>query len=129
MIKITKIITLILVTFNSYSQDFINVPRIFDGQFQTSVLTKIERNPSFFEEKVSESDVQNYWVVYSDRENNYFYENANGRKKTEKANFLQGFLVNEVKGHWLHLFDMINFEDVGWIKSSNLILSQYSLLT
>ncbi len=129
MTKIIKLLIPIFFAVTTYSQDFLTIPVVFNQQFQTSILKEIERSPSYFESIIKNTKVDNYWVVYSDREDNYFYDNANGNKKGVKAKYLQAFLVSEFQGNWLHLYDYIELEELGWVHSSKLLLSTYSLLT
>lgn len=117
-----------LVSIITNAQDFLTVPDVFNKQCKTSFIKSIGNGTKSLEGLSSKS--QRYWVVYSDRGDNQFYSNHHSSSKNNlKASFMQGFYVKNTNGNWLHLFEMIDETDMGWMKADKLLLSNYSLIT
>lgn len=83
------------------------------------------------------------WIVFSDRDENYTYQNPGGKVKYKKTNFLDPFFVIGVKGDYLKLVkydpsiiensilsskfkDRKKAEYYGWIHKSRVILNRYT---
>jgi hypothetical protein len=123
-----KILLLLVISNLVYGQDFMTVPDVFDKQCKTSFIKSIESETTTLDNLNSRS--QRYWIVYSDRDDNSFYANHHSNSKNNKnASFMQGFYVKNTNGSWLHLVDVIDEVDYGWMHSKNLLLSLYSLKT
>jgi len=123
-----KILLLLVISNLVYGQDFMTVPDVFDKQCKTSFIKSIESETTTLDNLNSRS--QRYWIVYSDRDDNSFYSNHHSNSKNNKnASFMQGFYVKNTNGSWLHLVDVIDEVDYGWMHSKNLLLSLYSLKT
>ena len=119
---------LLLISSFAYSQEFKSIPDVFNKQCSSSLMEGIQNSEINLAELPSTLS-NKYWIVYSDRNDNSFYNKPNESPKAIKASFMQGFLVKEVKNNWLHLFDSLEEEDYGWIKADKLLLSLYSLKT
>ena len=123
-----KILLLLVISNLVYGQDFMTVPDVFDKQCKTSFIKSIESETTTLDNLNSRS--QRYWIVYSDRDDNSFYSNHHSNSKNNKnASFMQGFYVKNTNGSWLHLVDVLDEVDYGWMHSKNLLLSLYSLKT
>ena len=123
-----KILLFLVISNLVYGQDFMTVPDVFDKQCKTSFIKSIESETTTLDNLNSRS--QRYWIVYSDRDDNSFYSNHHSNSKNNKnASFMQGFYVKNTNGSWLHLVDVVDEVDYGWIHSKNLLLSLYSLKT
>ena len=123
-----KILLFLVISNLVYGQDFMTVPDVFDKQCKTSFIKSIESETTTLDNLNSRS--QRYWIVYSDRDDNSFYSNHHSNSKNNKnASFMQGFYVKNTNGSWLHLVDVVDEVDYGWMHSKNLLLSLYSLKT
>jgi hypothetical protein len=123
-----RILLLLVISNLVYGQDFKTVPDVFDKQCKTSFIKSIESETISLDNLKSRS--QRYWIVYSDRDDNSFYSNHHSNSTNNKnASFMQGFYVKNTSGGWLHLVDVLDEIDYGWIHSKNLLLSIYSLKT
>ena len=123
-----RILLLLVISNLVYGQDFKTVPDVFDKQCKTSFIKSIESETISLDNLKSRS--QRYWIVYSDRDDNSFYSNHHSNStNNKKASFMQGFYVKNTSGSWLHLVDVLDEIDYGWIHSKNLLLSIYSLKT
>jgi hypothetical protein len=123
-----KILLFLVISNLVYGQDFMTVPDVFDKQCKTSFIKSIESETTTLDNLNSRS--QRYWIVYSDRDDNSFYSNHHSNSKNNKnASFMQGFYVKNTNGSWLHLVDVLDEVDYGWMHSKNLLLSLYSLKT
>ena len=123
-----RILLLLVISNLVYGQDFKYVPDVFDKQYKTSFINSIESETISLDNLKSRS--QRYWIVYSDRDDNSFYSNHHSNSTNNKnASFMQGFYVKNTSGGWLHLVDVLDEIDYGWIHSKNLLLSIYSLKT
>jgi hypothetical protein len=129
MNKIIKLLLVFLISNSVLSQDFKTVPDAFNKQCKSSFIKSIENGNKSLNDISKKTSTDLYWIVYSDRKNNDFYSEKNGSSNSKTASFLQGFFVQEVSGNWLHLIEMIEEVDMGWIKADKLILSNFSLIT
>lgn len=121
----------------SYSDDgYLYVPDIFDTYCKESFIKDINKGNITIDLTAKS---QRLWIVFSDRSNNNLYTKPikGARKKSDdKLSFMERLVVKEVKGNWLHVYSLIyqkngiieNNKERGWVSSSNLILSQYSVL-
>jgi hypothetical protein len=111
---------------------FYATPKILLDYCKATDLDKIYSGEKLV--KDLEQSPGNEWIVYSDRANNKVYHDPNGNVKSNvKLTFLQPLLVKEVQGEWLLVFKKTDvysgeYEELGWIKCSNLILNSYALL-
>lgn len=129
------IVILLLGTHITYSQSlcadgFLSTPDVFASYCKTSYIKKIDQGK--IDLRTLSSKEQTCWRVFSDRENNPIYSKPifdGGRKLQGKSlTFMEPLLVKEVKKNWLRVYSPDEENDLGWISSKNVILSQFAQL-
>ena len=110
-----------------FSQNWKTIPDAFVGQCQQSFLDDIYKGVISLNSLSSRS--QEYWVVYSDRENNRLKNSANGSNNGSKLKYMEPLYVKAVKDNWLHVYGFEDEEEKGWIQARFLVLSSWSLRT
>ena len=121
------IVVFILSTATLFSQNWKTIPDAFDGQCQQSFIDDVNRGSISLNTLPSRS--QEFWIVYSDRENNRLKNKANGSNNGEKLKYMEPLYVKAVKDNWLHVYGFQDEEEKGWIEARFLVLSNWSLRT
>ena len=112
-----------------FPQNFLTTPDFFTSQCKQSDLDKINSGEKDLNEYFINSKNEQYWVVYSDRENNRLKNRANGSNNGSVLAYMEALYVKEVSGNWLHVYGYENEDEKGWIEAKYLLLSLYSLKT
>ena len=125
-----KFLTYLFLSFflTAFADDkFLKIPKEFNKSCQAQYIEKIN-NGAISLESLDYTFAQRDWIVYSDRSNNILFNSYDGSPTLETLSFMQPLYVKKVKGQWLKVYS-IDYEELGWIKARNLILTKYSLLT
>ena len=126
--KLHLTILLFLITsLTLFSQNWKTIPDAFDGQCQQSFIDDVNRGAISLNSLPS--NTQEFWIVYSDRENNRLKNKANGSNNGEKLKYMEPLYVKNVKDNWLHVYGFQDEEEKGWIEARFLVLSNWSLRT
>ena len=121
-----------LVAFTQYNEEdycdkiILKTPKVLSGYGAADFMKKVYSNKIYFDDVVFSEKIDQCWVVYSDRSDNYVYSDPNGFVET-KLNYLDRCFVTEFNGFWLRIVDEKK-KNLGWIKASNLILTRNTLL-
>jgi len=136
--KIYKNILLLLV-FNVISldlvsqEDFLKTPKELSQSCTIEFINDINNGTVRLEDlhyvDNDREDMNNrYWVVYSDRSNNFLYNFPNGSTLNTRLEYMQPLRVQEVEGKWLKVYTT-DYKELGWVKSDYIMLNSYCLLT
>ena len=125
-----KFLTYLFLFFflSAFSNDkFLKTPKEFLKSCQAQYIEKIN-NGAISLESLDYTFSQRDWIVFSDRSNNILFNSYDGSATLETLSFMQPLYVKKVKGQWLKVYS-IDYEELGWIKARNVILTKYSILT
>lgn len=126
--KKTPFLILIFISVSLFAQtDFKNTPKELSKSCKSEFISKINSGEIALE-SLDYQYSDRIWEVFSDRSNNLLYNTDNGRTIGETLDYMQPLYVKTVRGQWLQVYS-IEYEELGWIKARNLVLSKYSLLT
>jgi hypothetical protein len=115
------------------------------------MFTRLEKTPREYSLNYCYSDIEAHrtalnketWIVFSDREGNYTYQNPGGKVKMKKMGFMESFFVIKEKGDYLRLVkydpeiveknpharklkDRKKAEYYGWVHRSRMLLTRQS---
>ncbi|OUV44324.1 MAG: hypothetical protein CBC71_01540 [Rhodobacteraceae bacterium TMED111] len=125
-----KFLTYLFLSFflSAFSNDnYLKTPKEFLNSCQAQYIEKINSGVISLE-SLDYNFSQRDWIVFSDRSNNILFNSYDGSATLETLSFMQPLYVKKVKGQWLKVYS-IDYEELGWIKARNVILTKYSILT
>ena len=114
----------------------LRVPNKFNDYVYEREMNAIYDGSTALDLIVKEADIDNPWIVYSDRNKNVIVDAPNGYKVDGQSALDIGdrLHVFEVQGSWLKVGEVTREDGVwkkdikGWIKAEKLILSPYAVL-
>lgn len=117
-------------------QGYLATPDMFSSYCKASFINDINSDRKFVQDYLT-SDKQTCWEVFSDRERNTLFHDPDGATiESDHLEYMERVAVKEVRGNWLLVYSPIYYDGRkkitdyrrGWIKASNLLLSNYSML-
>ena len=120
---------------------YMKTPGLFNDYVQWTLMGDYYRSQKPIQ-NLSSSKNEVCWTVYSDKQDAPLYESYNGPFKDGSLDYLEMVYVKEVAEdqngkNWLHVYSAVYAEEGqkvkrnkerGWIKASDVILSNYSVL-